>query len=72
MKTEYLKDLTNKELDRMHDIMCEAHQIMKDVIARTGEDRFGNEMYTLTMMTSISTFQEIQKRFLNNKKNGNI
>ena len=40
MKTEYLKDLTNKELDRMHDIMCEAHQIMKDVIARTGEDRF--------------------------------
>lgn len=62
MDVKDLKNLSNVELDDMLTLMCEAHKIMKDVVARTGEDRYCNEMYVSTMMNKLAVFEEIRRR----------
>ncbi|MBQ9751444.1 MAG: hypothetical protein IJV81_01255 [Paludibacteraceae bacterium] len=37
MDPKYLENLNDTELADLFTLMCEAHQIMKDVVARTGK-----------------------------------
>ena len=68
MDIKSLEKLSNVELDNMLTLMCEAHKIMKDVVARTGEDRYCNEMYVSTMMTKLAVFEEIRRREVKGEK----
>lgn len=62
MDPKYLENLNDTELADLFTLMCEAHQIMKNVVARTGEDRFCNEMYVSTMMNELAVFEATRRR----------
>lgn len=62
MDEKYLENLNDAELEKLFTLMFEAHQIMKEVVARTGEDRYCNEMYVSTMMSELAIFEELRRR----------
>lgn len=62
MDANDLKNLNDKQLDRMLDLSVEAYQIMRRVVELTGEDRFKNKMYVTTMRINIAIFNEIKNR----------
>ena len=63
-----MKNLNETELNDLFTLMCEAHQIMKDAVARSGEDRYCNEMYVSTMMSELAIFEELRRREMAKKE----
>ena len=62
MDANDLKNLSDKQLDRMLDLSVEAYQIIRRVVELTGEDRFKNETYVTIMRINITVFNEIKNR----------
>ena len=60
MDVKCLENLNDAELEKLFTLTFEAHQIMKEVVARTG--RYCNEMYVSTMMNELTVFEEMRRR----------
>lgn len=60
MDVKCLENLNDAELEKLFTLMFEAHQIMKEVVGRTG--RYCNEMYVSTMMSELAIFEELRRR----------
>ena len=62
MEANDLRNLSDEELDTMMNLIERAQLIMKNVIARTGEDRYRNEMYVMTIASELAILNELRHR----------